>query len=163
MLLLINLYIIIQYKFFHFVEHRRQSLVVLLHKRYWDFQSNFRNFRPLLSLLVDLHSLKSIGKVKRSPLDDDPSYHILLMFLAKKWLWRWQTDRGHWSIQASFKDFLLSLTSKMTSTHETHSKHISFRIEMLWLIRLLVRNRPQISWYVPNMTCWSICNKLLQS
>ena len=119
-LLFINLYFIIQYKFFHFVEHRRQSLLFFLHHCYWDFQSNFRTLRPLLFLLVDLHNLKSIGKVRRSPLEDDSSYHILLMFLVKTQLWLWQTDHGHWSIQASFKDFLLSLASKMTGTHETH-------------------------------------------
>ena len=49
-------------------------------------------------------------------------------------IWRQQTDREHWYIWDSFGDFLLSLASKLAGAHEAHAKHISFRIEMVWLI-----------------------------
>ena len=64
----------------------------------------------------------------------DPSHHMLSMFLEKKRLWRLEMDLGHLHIQGSFGDFLLSLASKFTGAHEIHAKHISFQMEMFWLI-----------------------------
>ena len=50
-----GLHVVLQYKFFHFVEQCQQSLVIFHHQRYQDFQSTFRNWRPdyLTDLLND--------------------------------------------------------------------------------------------------------------
>ena len=136
-------------KFFHFGEHRWRSLVLFHHHRYWNFQSTFWNWRPtlysvlywtvlypLFSPLVDIHSLKSVGKIRRSPLDHDPPHHMLSVFFAKKRLLPQQTYRRYWHIQVSFRYFLLSLASKLTGTHETHPKHISFEMKCFDWYRL---------------------------